>query len=52
MFEIFDNVELDAALTENVERSPRLPSAGVVIRHQSFHCQRLRNVRYAFTYLE
>ena len=30
-------VELDAALTENIERSTRLPSAGVVIDHKSFH---------------
>jgi hypothetical protein len=36
-FQVFDNVELDAALAQNIERSTRLPSAGVVIDLESFH---------------
>jgi len=41
-FQIFDNVELDAALTQNIERSTRLPSARIVIHRQSFHCRLLK----------
>lgn len=52
ILQVFDNVELDAALTQNVERSARLPSARVVVDQESFHCQRLHSVRYASTYPE
>jgi hypothetical protein len=35
--QIFDNVELDAARSQNIERSTRLPSTRIVIHRQSFH---------------
>ena len=38
-FEIFDDVELDAALAQNVERPTRLASTGVVIDGQFGHGQ-------------
>jgi len=42
-FQILDHVELDAALTQNLERSARLPSARVVVNLESFHSHRLLN---------
>lgn len=37
IFQIFGNVDLDAALLQNFERCPGLPSTGVVVHFEFFH---------------
>jgi hypothetical protein len=37
MLKIFDGVELDAALAQNLMSAARLPSAGVVINDDALH---------------
>ncbi|MFP8875392.1 MAG: hypothetical protein VCB99_00475 [Myxococcota bacterium] len=43
VFEVVDDVELDVALAQDVQRAARLSSAGVVVDEQSFHRVSLRD---------
>lgn len=43
VLQVFDDVELDAALAQDVQRAARLPSAGVVVDEYFVHLASLRD---------
>ena len=43
LLDVFDDVELDVALAQDVQRAARLPSAGVVVDEHFLHLEDLRD---------